>query len=111
MFSSCQLALCIAPWNMEHCSMERCGIIHQTPLRHKKVPIDHVKCFDQFANLKHFIQKLNEDDSSLGLLTHEKWALDIQKHSRKLFRTSETIFAIPYRANVERVLITATSMD
>ena len=48
-------------------------------LREKGVPIDDVKCFDQVANLKRFVERCNNDEEFIGLQVHQKWTKYFEK--------------------------------
>ena len=75
----------------------------------KGVPIDDVKCFDQFSNLKKFTESCNSDEEFKNLLAHQKWtryfenSKNIECHS-ELLKIAQFFFAIAsHNANVERV--------
>lgn len=77
-------------------------------LGEKGVPIDDVKCFDQVANLKKFIESCS-DDEFMGLQVHQKWTKYFEKAKSiacysELLKIAQFVFALPsHNANVERV--------
>ena len=72
----------------------------------RDVPINDVKCFDQFSNLKCFIKNNKELDK---LMAHQKWtkyfenAKNIECYS-ELLKVAQFFFAVsPHNANLERI--------
>uniref|UniRef100_A0AAR2KN72 HAT C-terminal dimerisation domain-containing protein n=1 Tax=Pygocentrus nattereri TaxID=42514 RepID=A0AAR2KN72_PYGNA len=78
-------------------------------LGEKGVPIDDVKCFDQVANLKKFIESCSDDDAFMGLQVHQKWTKYFEKAKSigcysELLKIAQFAFALPpHNANVERI--------
>ena len=75
----------------------------------KGVDVDDAKCFDQFCNLKQFVESYLQDEEFIKLPTHKKWckyfdqSLNITCHS-EISRIVQFLFVITSdNANVERV--------
>ena len=81
-------------------------------LNEKSIQVDDSKCFDQFCNLKVFVEANHSDEDFQKLLAHEKWLkyfnrCKSQNCFSELLMIAELFFAIPsHNANTERVFFT-----
>lgn len=78
--------------------------------------INDTKCFDQYINLKNFVQSNLKDEKFLNLTTNEKWVKYFEVKSNneefysELLKISQFFFCIPsHNANIERVFSMITN--
>nr|XP_028566005.1 uncharacterized protein LOC114586556 isoform X1 [Podarcis muralis] len=74
----------------------------------RHVSIDYGKCFDQFFNLRKFVNQYKGDDEFINLQAHQKWAKYFETSENmcqsELLKIAQFFFAIvPHNANVERI--------
>lgn len=99
--------------DIDYCDVEKSIVYLQDKC--KSLQIDDVKTFDQFHNLKQFLNESSNDPEFIKLSCSQKWAKYFNSSKSvdccsELLKLAEYFFSIPgHNANVERVFSLITT--